>query len=293
MSKLTLVIGTKNLSSWSLRPWLFLRRNNVSFEEHFLELSEHGPSEAVLRHSPSGRVPFLRDGDIQVWDSLAICEYLAETRQIADAWPTDPAARALARSVACEMHAGFAALREELPFDATRRPEPKALSAQARADIARVVQIWRQLRQQHAGAGEWLFGRFGIADAMYAPVALRFHAYAVPLEAPEQAYVDTVLSCAAVREWIGGAFLGLGVRSAAALAPVSAPPANGSVVPAAAVRSAPPLAPVPAAPPRRDREPAPAAPAPHRAEPKPPGGRTAPSIASLTPALWKKATRDR
>lgn len=210
MADLKLVIGTKNLSSWSLRPWWFMRQHQVPFEEILIDLDQPGTHEQIQRYSPSGKVPVLVDGDIHVWESLAICEYVADRLELADAWPREWSTRAHARALAYEMHAGFSALRQELPFDATRRPQPLTPSEPAMADIERIRSIWRECRTRSAGDGEWLFGAFGIVDAMFAPVAVRFHIYAVPLEGPERDYVQTVLASGALREWIGGAFLGLG-----------------------------------------------------------------------------------
>lgn len=203
--KLRLVLGSKSRSSWSLRPWLFLRHHEVPFEEIVLPLGQPDSRARILEHSPSGKVPCLLQGPLKVWESLAICEYAAETLALPLAWPLDPAARALARAMAAEMHAGFADLRRELPFDALRKPTPSTPGDQAMADIARVLALWREARSRHGQGGPWLFGRFGIADAMFAPVALRFHAYAVALEGPEREYVYNVLMHPAVQEWLDAA----------------------------------------------------------------------------------------
>lgn len=203
--KLTLVLGSKARSSWSLRPWLLLRHHEVPFEEIVLPLGQPDSRARILEHSPSGKVPCLLHGPVKVWESLAICEYAAETLALPQAWPLDPAARALARAMAAEMHAGFADLRRELPFDALRKPAPQAPGEQAAADIARVLALWREARSRHGQGGPWLFGRFGIADAMFAPVALRFHAYAVTLDGPEREYVYNVLMHPAVQEWLDAA----------------------------------------------------------------------------------------
>ncbi|HEY1076398.1 MAG TPA: glutathione S-transferase family protein [Fontimonas sp.] len=205
MSTVTLYIGSRNLSSWSLRPWLLLRHHQVTFSEHLIELDRSDTRERILAHSPSGRVPLLVDGAVRVWESLAICEYAAERYALRDAWPAQLGARGLARAFATEMHGGFAALRRNLPFDATRDPAPKAVDAETQADIDRICAIWREAREQHGAAGPWLFGEFGIVDAMFAPVALRFEAYAVKLGKPERAYVETVLNHRAVQQWIEAA----------------------------------------------------------------------------------------
>lgn len=203
--KLTLVLGSKTRSSWSLRPWLFLRHHEVPFEEIVISLDQKDTRARILDHSPSGKVPCLLHGPIKVWESLAICEYAAETLALPAAWPMDPSARALARSMTSEMHAGFETLRRELPFDALRKPAPQALGPQAAEEVARVRALWREARNQHGRGGPWLFGRFGIADAMYAPVALRFHAYGVELDGAEREYVFNLLMHPAVQEWLDAA----------------------------------------------------------------------------------------
>lgn len=205
MSGLTLCIGSKNLSSWSLRPWLLMQHHELPFKELLIALDQPDTRKRILERSPSGRVPVLLHGRLRVWESLAICEYVAETFALPGAWPMDPEARAFARAVAHEMHGGFADLRRELPFDATRAPATKDISAAARGDIDRVCAIWREARSRFGWQGEWLFGHFGIADAMFAPVALRFSAYDVKLERTERDYVDAVLAHPAVQLWCEGA----------------------------------------------------------------------------------------
>ncbi len=207
--KLTLVLGSKDRSSWSLRPWLFLRHHEVPFEEIVLPLGQPDSRARILEYSPSGKVPCLLHGPLRIWESLAICEYAAETLALPQAWPLDPSARALARSMAAEMHAGFADLRRELPFDALRKPAPTAPGNAAAQDIARVLALWREARSHHGQGGPWLFGRFGIADAMFAPVALRFHAYAVALDGAEREYVYNLLMHPAVQEWLDAAAAGM------------------------------------------------------------------------------------
>jgi len=199
---LELVIGNRNYSSWSLRPWFLLKALDIPFTELRIPLFEVGSAAAIGRVSPSGKVPVLRDGPLVVWESLAILETLAE--RCPAAWPADPLARAHARSVATEMHGGFGALRAELPMNcrARRRIEP---SAAARADIARVHAIWRDCRERHAAAGPWLFGAVSIADAMYAPVVTRFATYGIGGEAAVEAYVAHVLESPPLREWLAGA----------------------------------------------------------------------------------------
>lgn len=225
MSGLTLCIGSKNLSSWSLRPWLLLQHHGLPFKEVLIALDQPDTRKRILDRSPSGRVPVLIHGRLRVWESLAICEYVAETFALPGAWPMDPEARAFARSVAHEMHSGFADLRRELPFDATRTRAAKAVSADAQSDIERIRAIWREARSRFGWQGEWLFGHFGIADAMFAPVALRFAAYDVSLDNTEREYVDNVLAHPAVQQWHEGAVRETPSRrkSVEATAPAAAP----------------------------------------------------------------------
>lgn len=215
MSALTLVIGSKTFSSWSLRPWLLLKHHQVPFEETLIALNAEDTRTRILEHSPSGKVPVLLHGERRIWESLAICEYAAETFLLHAAWPMDPAARSYARSMAAEMHAGFADLRQELPFEANREPERKTYSARAAADITRIRQLWREARTRYGQNGAWLFGRFGIVDAMFAPVAVRFFVYDIPLEGPESEYVDTVVLHPAVQAWMEAATLENPVRESA------------------------------------------------------------------------------
>jgi len=204
MSRLTLVIGNKNYSSWSLRPWLALRMAGLDFEEERIPLYAPGSHDAILRYSPAGKVPVLRDGDVTVWDSLAICEYVAELAPQAGLWPDDRAARANARSISAEMHAGFAALRSAMPMnlriERARLAAPP--SAAVQADVARITAIFEACRARYGAAGDFLFGRFTIADAMFAPVAMRFRSYSVTLPPRAQAYADALSALAPMREWV-------------------------------------------------------------------------------------------
>lgn len=199
---LALVIGNKVYSSWSLRPWHLLRRGGVPFEEISIPLYEEGSKERILQRSPSGKVPALLDGELSIWDSLAICETLAERFPDRCGWPRDAAARATARSVSAEMHSGFFALRHELPMNARERRAGVVPSAEARADIERVCAIWTECRARYGAGGAWLFGAFSPADAMYAPVALRFWCYGPELPAAAAAYRDTVLADPPIVEWM-------------------------------------------------------------------------------------------
>jgi glutathione S-transferase len=199
---LKLVIGNKNYSSWSMRPWLALRANNIAFDEIFIPLyTGAADKQRILDVTRSGKVPALVDGDITVWDSLAIIEYLAERFPQARLWPEDRAARAHARSISAEMHSGFMALRNECPMNLHRPVKPVALSDDARANIARVQQIWGQCREQYGKSGPFLFGAFGGADAMFAPVVYRFHTYAIEVTPPVADYMKTMMAEPAVQEW--------------------------------------------------------------------------------------------
>ena len=205
MSRYRLVIGNKNYSSWSLRPWLYLRRHHLDFQELRLPLDSDEFQREIRALSPSGRVPVLHDGELVVWDSLAILEYLAEQHPETAGWPAEASVRAHARSVAAEMHAGFADLRSELPMNCRRRSPPPALSALARRDIERVQTIWRHARERYGDGGDFLFGPFGIADAMYAPVASRFVSYGIQLDAVCRAYVDAIFALSAMQDWLNDA----------------------------------------------------------------------------------------
>ena len=197
---LRLVIGNKNYSSWSLRPWVLLKQFGVPFVETRLPLDTPEFREQVQRLSPTGRVPVLHDGDRVVWDSLAICEYVNETFLDGRGWPTDPGRRALARCAAAEMHSGFAALRAQLPMNCRRAPNAYRWKADADADIQRVLSLWRELRR-HAGDGPFLLGQFGIVDAMYAPVAIRFRGYGVALDDSARGFSEALFALPAMREW--------------------------------------------------------------------------------------------
>ena len=195
-----LVIGNRNYSSWSLRPWLVLKHAGASFEEIVVPLSQPNTPEEIRRHSPSGRVPVLKDGDVTVWDSLAISEYVNEKFPDAKLWPADSKLRAVARSVCAEMHSGFQAVRSELPMNIRlrRRKEP---SADADREIARLVALWAEHRNRHGRAGPFLFGAFSIADAFFAPVATRFVTYGVKVEGAAAEYMRTLLGMPSMQEW--------------------------------------------------------------------------------------------
>ena len=200
---LKLVIGNKNYSSWSMRPWLALRANNIAFEEIFVPLYTDNPADKdrILSFTRSGKVPCLIDGDITVWDSLSIIEYVAERFPEAKLWPEDRAARAHARSISAEMHSGFLPLRNECGMNLRRPIRGLQLSADARANVARIDQIWSECRARHSKTGPFLFGAFGAADAMFAPVVHRFRTYAVDIGASAGAYMETMMALPAFAEW--------------------------------------------------------------------------------------------
>ena len=200
-----LVIGNKNYSSWSLRPWLLLRQFGVPFEETRLPLDTPEFHQRIGHYSPTGRVPVLHLGDEVIWDSLAICEVVNERHLAGRGWPDAPAARAATRCAAAEMHSGFSALRTQLPMNCRRRPAIPHWDAAATADIDRIQQLWRSLREQHGAGGDFLAGDFGIVDAMFAPVCVRFRAYGVPLGQPAMDYVESIYALPAMREWIAAA----------------------------------------------------------------------------------------
>jgi glutathione S-transferase len=202
---LKLVIGNKNYSSWSMRPWLALRANDIAFDEIFIPLyTGDADKKRILGFTQSGKVPALIDGDVTVWDSLAIIEYAAERFPEARLWPEDRARRAHARSISAEMHSGFMALRNECGMNLHRPVRAIALSADARANVERIQQIWIECRERYGKLGPFLFGAFGGADAMFAPVVHRFRSYVIPVEAEVQAYMDTMTSLPAFQEWTRG-----------------------------------------------------------------------------------------
>jgi len=201
---LTLVIGDKNLSSWSLRPWILLRHLGLPFEEIRLPLDTPQFDDEIVRYSPARRVPVLVDGERRIWDSLAICEYVNELAG-GRAWPEDAAARAHARAVSAEMHSGFQALRSAWSMRAARTGLQVELGADGRTDLSRIDEIWRDCRARHGAHGPWLFGRYSAADAMYAPVVLRFNSYGAELSAAARTYLESALADPVLQEWIRGA----------------------------------------------------------------------------------------
>lgn len=202
---LKLVIGNKNYSSWSLRAWLFLKESQLDFEEIRLALFTETWETQIRQYTPAGKVPVLLDGDLAIWDSLAIMEYVQEHYPAAAGWPSDRGARAHARSIAAEMHSGFMAIREELPqnLKMCQRRSRDDFSSTARAEIERVEVLWQDCFQRYGGP--WLCGNFSIADAMYAPVALRFVTYGITLKPEAQQFVTLVRELPSVQDWVAAA----------------------------------------------------------------------------------------
>ncbi|OPX55051.1 glutathione S-transferase [Oceanospirillum multiglobuliferum] len=199
-----LIIGNKNYSSWSLRGWLMLKGFDLAFDEIRLPLFTDTFAQEIGRYTDTKKVPVLIDGDIRVWDSLAICEYINEAYLKGAGWPSDIAERSLARAISCEMHSGFVDLRHEMPMNCRAKGEVNA-SDKALADIQRINQIWTDLRTRYSEQGPWLFGQFSIADVVYAPVALRFASYGPTISEQASAYVQTILGHPAIQEWIAAA----------------------------------------------------------------------------------------
>lgn len=198
---LKLVIGNKAYSSWSLRPWLLLRQAGIDFEEVLIPLNEAGSTDAMLRYAPTGKVPALVDGAVTVWESIAICEYIAERFPDKHLWPTSATRRAEARSLAAEMHAGFLALRQHCPMNLRRIVQQRARPAEVERDIARFAALVESQRARVGKGGAFMMGEFSILDAMYAPVATRCRTYGIVLPTRAQAWVDHILELPAMREW--------------------------------------------------------------------------------------------
>ena len=200
-----LVIGNKNYSSWSLRPWLLLRHHGVDFDEVRLPLDTPAFADAIGRWSPTRTVPAMRHGELVLWDSLAICEYANEAFLGGAGWPASRHARAVARAASAEMHAGFAALRARMPMNCRRRSAGLALPAEVQRDVARVLALWRDCRARFGDGGPFLFGAFSIADAMYAPVAMRFRSYGIEIDDGARAWSRALLALPAMQEWLDAA----------------------------------------------------------------------------------------
>ena len=197
-----LVIGNKNYSSWSLRSWLLLKEAGIDFEEHRILMDTDEFAAEVARFSPAGFVPVLLIEDRAVWDTLAIAETVAEMYPDKGLWPGDPAARAHARSISAEMHSGFAALREAMPMNCRAMGRKVTLSDEVAADIDRIFAIWTDCHHRYGNDGNWLFGAFSIADAMFAPVVLRFRTYGINLSASASVYPARLLESEAMQDWL-------------------------------------------------------------------------------------------
>jgi glutathione S-transferase len=198
---LTLLIGNKNYSSWSFRPWIAMRAAGIPFEEILIPFTDPDFKERVLTFSPAGKVPVLIDAGVHVWESLAILEYVAEKFPAAGLWPPEPKARAHARVLASEMHAGFGPLRGHCPMNMWRPVLKRDLPADAQDNVKRIDAMWTDCRNRFGDGGPFLFGRFSAADAMYAPVVSRFSTYAIDVGAGSRAYMDAVLALPAYVEW--------------------------------------------------------------------------------------------
>jgi glutathione S-transferase len=200
---LTLVIGSKNYSSWSLRPWILLKHLGLEFHERVLAIYTAEFYAELRKITPAGRVPVLLDGDLRIWDSLAICEYLAE--KAGRGWPTDAADRAHARVLSAEMHSGFQTLRSACPFNARARNRNVPQTPELLADVRRIDEMWADCRRRFGRRGQWLFGEYSIADAMYSSVAVRFNTYGAGLSAPSREYMNTVLADPPLIDWLRAA----------------------------------------------------------------------------------------
>jgi glutathione S-transferase len=202
MNGLTLIIGNKNYSSWSLRPWVFMKTFGIEFEEKRIALFTEKTDEELSPYFSNYKVPVLLDGDFIIWDSLSIMEYVSEKYLDSEGWPEDLNARAFARSVSAEMHSSFSELRSVMPMNCRKKFNNFNYSAAVEADVQRIKNIWRKCRSEYGANGEWLFGRYSIADAMFAPIVLRFHGYGVLLDESEQAYVNSVLGSPQILDWV-------------------------------------------------------------------------------------------
>ena len=198
---LTLVIGNKNYSSWSLRPWIAMRALDIPFDDVVISLDAADFRSRVLKFSGTGKVPVLIDGDVHIWESLAILEYLHEKFPHAGIWPNDHAARAYARSIASEMHAGFTPLRRACPMNFWRPVKARDLAPEVKENVRRIDAMWSESRARFGANGPFLLGRFCAADAMYAPVVSRIHTYAIEVSAPSRQYMEAVMALPAWQEW--------------------------------------------------------------------------------------------
>ena len=202
---LTLVIANKTYSSWSLRPWLAMTHFGLTFEETVIPLDQDATSSEIRKHSPAGKVPVLHHGSITVWESLAILDYLADAFYDKPWWPSDPHAKAHARTLAAEMHAGFGALRKAMPMNLSKSYAPRTWAEDVAKDVQRVQDLWRDARKRFGGGGDFLFGDFTIVDAMYAPVVTRFKTYAVDIDETARAYSAAIFNLPAMQKWMADA----------------------------------------------------------------------------------------
>lgn len=202
---LTLVIANKAYSSWSLRPYILMRHFEIPFTEIVIPLRQETTAAEIARHTPSGKCPVLEDDECVVWDSLAIIEYLAEAYPDIGIWPQNKAARAMARSLAAEMHSGFMGIRAHLPMNMRRAVKVRVLTPEAEADRVRIEAAWDATRRRFGQGGAFLFGAFSAADAMFAPIVSRFHTYDVPVSGESRAYMDAMMGLPAWRDWQAGA----------------------------------------------------------------------------------------
>jgi glutathione S-transferase len=202
---LTLVIANKAYSSWSFRPWILMRHLGIPFEEITIPMARDETRAEMLRYAPTGKCPSLHDGEIAIWDSLAIVEYLAESFPELAIWPKEKAARAHARSLAAEMHSGFVGLRSHMPTVFRRAVKKRNLTPEAESDLSRIEAAWSDARSKFGISGHFLFGDFSAADAMFAPVVERLRAYDAPVGAQTRLYMEAMMSLPAWREWVAGA----------------------------------------------------------------------------------------
>ena len=200
-----LIIGNKRYSSWSFRAWLLLKIARIPFKETLIYIRKADTAEKIRQYSPGGRVPVLIDGKVRVWESLAICEYIAEKFSAKGLWPRDKTAKAIARSVSHEMHAGFQNLRQNLPCHFLNRYKKFQIPDEVQDDIARILEIWTMARNKWGKGGPFLFGKFSVADAMYAPVVFRFLAYGVPVDPISRQYMKTIESLSQTQAWVKAA----------------------------------------------------------------------------------------
>jgi len=200
-----LIIGNKNYSSWSLRPWIFMRTLKIDFDEHRIALYNNESAGKLSRYFSGGKVPILVDGDKIIWDSLAILEYLSENHLAGKGWPDDPVKRVFARSISAEMHSSFTALRSQLPMNCRRKPSELVISADVKRDVDRITSIWTRCRDKYSSDGNWLFGEYSIADAMFTPVVIRFHTYGVQTNGVLQKYMRFILNQPELGEWFEAA----------------------------------------------------------------------------------------